>query len=580
MGLGDVSLTCAGALVDALVAGGVRHACVSPGSRSTPLALALARDGRVRLHVHLDERSSAFFALGIAKVTQEPVAIACTSGTAAAEFMPAVVEASQTRTPLIVLTADRPPRLRGTGANQTIDQFELYGRYARTYLEPVVPAMPADAPAWADTGTRAVRTATGELPGPVHVNCPFDEPLVPEETGSVLAREPAATPEHPAPDDAATTMAVRELFTAYAGARGLIAVGGLRHPRTLSVLSLGTVLGWPVMAEPLSGLRLDASDAGRALAAGQFLASDAAWRERHRPEVVLQIGATPTTRATQAVVAAADEVVVLDHGHLDPDPGGRADRRIEADPELFAAIAWDAPRPPVTDPTWLETWRTADLVARAAVDRLLDRWDEPFEGRVARDVGAFVPNGGVVCVGSSTPVRDLDAYLAPRRPPRIWNEGDLVRFVANRGASGIDGFVSTVLGTAVADVGPVYALMGDLTFLHDAGGLLWGARRGHDAVLVVLANGGGEIFSLLPQHDLPEHRDLFVTPHGLDLGEVAAAAGAGHERVTRARHLAPALERAAKAGGVHMVEVAIDARRDRERRRQIAEAVAGALADR
>jgi 2-succinyl-5-enolpyruvyl-6-hydroxy-3-cyclohexene-1-carboxylate synthase len=580
VGLGDVSLTCAGALVDALVAGGVRHACVSPGSRSTPLALALARDGRVRLHVHLDERSSAFFALGIAKATGEPVAIACTSGTAAAEFLPAVVEASQTRTPLIVLTADRPPRLRGTGANQTIDQVELYGRYARTYLEPVVPATPADASAWADAGTRAVRMATGELPGPVHVNCPFDEPLVPEETGSVQARESAATPGQPAPDDAATTMAVRELFTAYAGARGLITIGGLRHPRTLSVLSLGTVLGWPVMAEPLSGLRLDASDAGRALAAGQFLAGDAEWRERHRPEVVLQVGATPTTRTTQAVVAAADEVVVLDHGHLDPDPQRRADRRIEADPEMFAAIAWDARRSPAADHTWLETWRTADLVARAAVDRLLDGWDEPFEGRIARDVGAFVPNGGVLCVGSSTPIRDLDAYLAPRRPPRIWNEGDLVRFVANRGASGIDGFVSTVLGAAAADVGPVYALMGDLTFLHDAGGLLWGARRGHDAVLIVLANGGGEIFSLLPQHDLPEHHDLFVTPHGLDLGEVAGAAGAGHERVTRARDLASALERAAKAGGVHVVEVAIDPRRDRERRRQIAQAVTTALAER
>jgi 2-succinyl-5-enolpyruvyl-6-hydroxy-3-cyclohexene-1-carboxylate synthase len=585
--LGDVSLACASALVDALVAGGVRHACVSPGSRSTPLALALARDGRVRVHVHLDERSSAFFALGIAKATGDPVALACTSGTATAEFFPAIVEASQTRTPLVVLTADRPPRLRGTGANQTIDQVELYGRYARTYLEPVVPASLADTPAWADAGTRAIRAATGDLPGPAQVNCAFEEPLVPDEVARTeepdLAPAPErraaerSAPERPAADRAATAIAVRELFTAYAGATGLVVVGGLRHPRTLSLLSLGTVLGWPVMAEPLSGLRLDASDAGRALAAGQFLAADASWRERHRPEVVLQVGAAPTTRATQAVVAAAEELVVLDHGHLDPDPEGRADRRIEADPELFAAIAWDADRPAAADPAWLESWRTADLVARAAIDRLLDAWDEPFEGRVARDVGAFVPNGGVLCVGSSTPVRDLDAYLSPRRPPRIWGEGDLVRIVANRGASGIDGFVSTVLGVAAAGVGPVYALMGDLTFLYDAGGLLWGARREHDAALVVLANGGGEIFSLLPQHDLKEHRELFVTPHGLDLEAVSAAAGAGHERIERARDLSAALERAATAGGVQVVEVPIDPRRDRDRRRQVTEAVGAAL---
>jgi 2-succinyl-5-enolpyruvyl-6-hydroxy-3-cyclohexene-1-carboxylate synthase len=443
-----------------------------------------------------------------------------------------------------------------------------------------VPATLADAPAWADAGTRAVRAATGDLPGPAHVDCPFEEPLVPGSDDAAAARGPHAATEPPAPDRTSTATAVEELFTAYAGARGLLVVGGLRHPRTLAVLSLGTVLGWPVMAEPLSGLRLDASDAGRAMAAGQFLAADVAWRDRHRPDVVLQIGAAPTTRATQAIVAAADEVVVLDHGHLDPDPEGRADRRIEADPELFAAIAWEAARPQPTDPAWHEAWRVADLVARAAVDRLLDGWDEPFEGRVARDVGAFVPHGGVLCVGSSTPVRDLDAYLAPRRPPRMWHEGDLVRYVANRGASGIDGFVSTVLGVAAAGVGPTYALMGDLTFLHDAGGLLWGARRGHDAVLVVLANGGGEIFSLLPQRDLPEHRELFTTPHGLDLASVSSAAGAGHERVERAADLSPALERAARSGGVQVVEVTIDPARDRERRGEIADAVATALAAR
>jgi 2-succinyl-5-enolpyruvyl-6-hydroxy-3-cyclohexene-1-carboxylate synthase len=537
------------------------------------------------VQVHLDERSSAFVALGIAKATDEPVVVACTSGTAAAEFLPAIVEASQSRTPLIALTADRPPRLRGTGANQTIDQVELYGRYARAFVEPVVPSDLADAAAWADAGTRAVHAATGDPRGPAHVNCPFEEPLVPEARPATTGEPESETHaiERPPPDRDAIATTVHELFTAYGGSKGVVVVGSLRHPRTLSVLSLGAVLGWPVMAEPLSGVRLDASGVGRALAAGTFLAGDAEWSAQHRPEVVLQVGAAPTTRAAQDLVAAADEVVLLDHGHLDPDPERLAERRIGADPELFAAMAWElaSSRPaPAPDPAWHQAWRAADLVARAAVDRLLDAWDEPFEGRVARDLGAFVPHGAVLCVGSSTPVRDLDAYLAPRRPPRVWHEGDLVRYVANRGASGIDGFISTVLGVASADVGPTYAMMGDLTFLHDAGALLWSARRGADAVLVVLANGGGEIFSLLPQRALPEHRDLFLTPHEVEIAAVCAAAGAGHERVERGHDLRSALERAASGGGVHVVEVAIDPVLGRERRGEIRSAVSAALARR
>ena len=184
MGLGDISLACATGLVDALAGRGVRAACVSPGSRSTPLALALARDERMRVHVHLDERGAAFFALGLAKASGAPVVLACTSGTAAAEYFPAIVEASQARVPLIVLTADRPPRLRGTGANQTIDQTELYGRYVRAYLEPPVPAALEDAEAWFDAGVRAHDAATGTPPGPVQLNAPFEEPLVPDAHGA------------------------------------------------------------------------------------------------------------------------------------------------------------------------------------------------------------------------------------------------------------------------------------------------------------------------------------------------------------------------------------------------------------
>ncbi len=584
-GVADASFACAAALVDALVAGGVRHACVSPGSRSTPLALAIARDGRLTAHVHLDERSAAFFALGLAKATGDPVALACTSGTAAAEYFPAVVEASQARTPLVILTADRPPRLRGTGANQTIDQVDLYGRYARAYLEPPVPGDAGDAEAWRDTGARALESARALPPGPVHVNCCFDEPVVPSNGAAAGApvRAPAAPGAGPDRGNSEEARSAVDAFVeTYAGRPGVITVGGLPAPQTLSLLGLGRVLGWPVLAEPTSGLRLDASDAGRALAAGLFVIGDAGWLEPHRPEVVLQAGAAPTTRATQALVAGTEALLVLDRDHLDPDPGHRARQRILVDPELFAATAWEAyaGTPPQQPDGWQEEWRAADLLARATVDRLLDTFDEPFEGRVARDLGSFLPNGATLFVGSSSPIRDLDAYLAPRRPPRLWNPGDLLRVIANRGASGIDGAVATALGVAAGGGRPTYALLGELTFLVDAGSLLWSARRGHDAVFVVLANGGGQIFAQLEQGRLPELEELFLTPHPVEVAALCAATGTPHQQVRRAAELAPALARAAREGGVQVVEVVIDPALQHDRRAAIRAAIAETLAAR
>jgi 2-succinyl-5-enolpyruvyl-6-hydroxy-3-cyclohexene-1-carboxylate synthase len=576
--LGDIALACATALVDELARGGVRQACVSPGSRSTPLALALARDERITVHVHLDERSAGFFAGGIAKATGEPVAVACTSGTAAAELFPAVVEASQSRVPLIVLTADRPPRLRGTGANQTIDQVNLYGGYARRFLEAPVPTDEDIGVAWAETGRTAVGTALSRL-GPVHVNCPFEEPLTPHGSLQGVPRRQDPHPVASAVGEHATVSDVEEFFSRYGERDGVILVGGLPHPETLSVLSLGKLLAWPVLAEPLSGLRLDASDAGRALAAGQSLIGDRGWLDRHRPDVVVQVGATPTTRASQALVAATSTVVVLDRDHLDPDPEGHAERRIVADPGHFAATAWDDQQEPDTERQgWLEAWRAADLVARAAVDRALDRWQEPFEGRVARDVASFLPHGATLVIGSSTPVRDLDMFMAPRRPPRIWASPDLLRVIANRGASGIDGLVSTTLGAATAGSGPTVALIGDLSLLYDAGALLWSSRLDIDAVFVVLANGGGQIFSMLDQASLPEFRDLFLTPHPASVAAVCHAARAGHQPVERAGDLTSALERAIHDGGVQVIEVAIEPERDRARRDEIRAHVRDVLA--
>jgi 2-succinyl-5-enolpyruvyl-6-hydroxy-3-cyclohexene-1-carboxylate synthase len=567
MGLGDLSLACASALVDELVRAGVRDACLSPGSRSTPLALALGRHPDITLHVMLDERASGFFAVGLAKAVQHPVVVACTSGTAAAELFPAVIEASQARVPLVALTADRPPDVRGTGANQTIDQVELYGAYVRAYEEPLVPGSPADVVAWRGAARRAWQRAWTPPFGPVHVNCPFDEPLVPEGDAA-----PELEPDEPPPFDrpsfAPSADDVASFASGISGKRGVVVAGGATPEPAARSVDLAERLGWPLLAEPLSGLRTSSTHPTAnsvVCRAPQALAGDAAWARRHRPEVVVQVGAAPTTRAMQAFVASAEELLVVDHWHLDPDPRHLALRRFRVDPdELFRRTERVSPAPE----QWLAAWRVADDAARGAVDVLMNSWDEPFEPRVARDLAAFIPNGGILFVGNSTPVRDLDLAMMPRTG---------VRVLANRGASGIDGLVATTLGVAAARRGSTYGLLGDLSFLYDVGALVWSQHAGVDAVLVVVDNGGGEIFSLLPQVDLPEHRALFVTPHGLDLQRVCEAAGVGHRRVERMRDFSAALHGGSLDGGVQVVSVEVHAPLNRRRRDDLRAVVGNVL---
>jgi 2-succinyl-5-enolpyruvyl-6-hydroxy-3-cyclohexene-1-carboxylate synthase len=281
---------------------------------------------------------------------------------------------------------------------------------------------------------------------------------------------------------------------------------------------------------------------------------------------VIQLGATPTTRATRAFVASADRVVVADRWHLDPDPDRLASWRIAVDADALTHALHDRPVHVKTAPDdWAGAWSDADAKARAALDGFLDGIDEPFEPRIARDVAACVPDGGTLFVGNSTPVRDLDLVMAPRTGLRV---------LANRGASGIDGLVSSGLGVAAAGSGPVVALLGDLSYLVDIGAIVWNARREVDAVLVVVNNGGGEVFSLLPQRELPEHRELFVTPHGADLGALTRAAGAGHTLVERADEVIPALGSAQGTGGLHVVEVAVDPDRSLAWRRELLDAIA------
>lgn len=557
MELGDISLACAVSLVDGLVDGGVAHASLSPGSRSTPLALALARDPRVQVHVHLDERSGSFFALGIAKATGRPAIVACTSGTAAAELLPAVVEASQSRLPLLVVTADRPPRVRGTGANQTIVQPDLYGGYVHASFDLPVPSTAGQEAWWRQAAHEALQAMAADPVGPVHLNCPFEEPLSP----SIAAPAPAGgepipwasrPPAELDPDEA------DRLIGLVSGARGAVVFGGLPGHLSGDGGFWSELLGWPVLAEPTSGARRP----GSSLAAGQALIASS-WAEAHRPEVVIQFGAYPTSRATQRVVAAAEQLVVADRWHLDPDPDRLATWRLAVDAEALphalarhpivqgrVGIALTSEHPDDTedlwsgriDPApagWHDGWHEADSRTRTAMDALMDGWEEPFEPRIARDVAAWLPDGAVLFGGNSTPVRDLDLAMRPR---------ERITVMANRGASGIDGLVSTALGVSAARRGPTVALLGDLSFLHDAGAILWNARRGIDLTVVVVNNGGGQLFSLLPQRELPEHRELFVTPHEVDIG------------------------------GLWVVEVVVDAELGLRRRHELRAAVDTALA--
>jgi 2-succinyl-5-enolpyruvyl-6-hydroxy-3-cyclohexene-1-carboxylate synthase len=560
-------------LVDELARGGLRDACLAPGSRSTPLALAFAEHPRVRLHVHLDERAAAFFALGAAKRSGRPVAVLCTSGTAAANFHPAVLEAYHGRAPLLVLTADRPPELRDTGANQTVDQLKLYGATVRWFCEVGLPAGGPGAGAyWRSLGARALAAAAGPPAGPVHLNVAFAEPLVPREPGAAAPGRPGGAPwtasvTLPRPPDPAE---VAELAARVREApRGLLVAGWGKPPAPAAVDAFAAAAGWPVLADPLSGARRGP----HAVSTYDALVRVPGFAAAHRPDLVLRIGAAPTSKALAAWLDATVPQVLVDPDGAWADPGRTAAVRLAADPSALLAAVAAALRGSGGsggDPAWLGAWERAERVAREALDRVVDAWDEPFEGRVARDLVAALPDGATLVVGSSMPVRDVDAFAHPR-------EG--LGFVANRGVSGIDGFVATALGVAAVAGGPVAALCGDLTFLHDAGSVLGAGRRPEAVVFVVCDNDGGGIFSFLPQAGLPAARfeELFGTPHGLDLGGLAAVAGLEAQRVTRPAELVPALDKALGAGRSSVLLVPGERPRNAARHREALDAVAAAL---
>lgn len=552
----------AATFVDELARSGVGHVIVAPGSRSAPLALAALRHPALRTTVVVDERSAAFTAVGIGKATGAPAAVICTSGTAAANLLPAVVEAHHSRAPLLVLTADRPPELHGTGAPQTIDQVHLFGRAVRRFLDPGPPAddVEGGAAAWRSLAATAVLAATGAEPGPVHCNLAFREPLVAARVGDARAGRPGGAPwtarrgGAAADDDAVAALAA----VAQRCRRGLIVAGvGAAAPSTAAgvanaVDAFAAAAGWPVLADAVSGLRRGP----HAIATYDLLVTSDGFGSEHVPDAVVRLGGPPTSKPLTQWLAALDPgvpVVLVDPWDAGLDPTRAASVRLVADPGLLltraaARLARDG-HP--TDPLWSASWHRADAAVRRFVDAVLDAGDCD-EGRVARDVVAAAPAGAVVAVASSMPVRDADLFAAPR---------DGVTFLTNRGANGIDGFTSTVAGAALATGRTAVALLGDLCFLHDLHGVRVAVAEGVDAVFVVVDNDGGGIFSFLPQAEVTapaEFEAVFGTPHGLDLVELARALGVARAARCTPAEVAANVAGACSAGGVHVLVVPSD----------------------
>ena len=518
-------------IVDELIRNEIRDLVLAPGSRSAALALAAVARPEMRVWVQVDERSAGFFALGLSKAGRKAAALT-TSGTAAANLHPAVIESDLSMAPLIVITADRPHDLRGTGSNQTIDQVKLYGGAVRWFAEiPMAEDRPRESESWRSVVCRSIAESQGWLgrPGPVHMNVAFREPVVPltddgRVSGSIyqnsLDGRPSGAPWVARPSRPA---ALGETFPVRG--RVLVVAGQKADP---SVVADALEAGCVVVAEAHSGCRV----AGTVTTAHHLMASPSLARTL-KPEAVVVLGSAGLSRNLVRFIAEV-ETVGVGEGWSDPD------RRVA---RMLHSVSFIADEP---DREWRSAWERVESVARATLDSELDAGALPSEPRAARDVAAAVPDGGILIVGSSMPVRDLDWFAGP---------GPSMTVISNRGASGIDGLVSVAL--AAGAVAPAVALAGDLSLLHDQNGFLVAPRP--DLVLVVVNNDGGGIFSFLPQAAFVESFErLFGTPTGIDLAKLADVYGLVHKNVEEPHELTTSVVDGLERGGVHLIEVRTD----------------------
>ena len=545
--------------VTALAAMGVRDAIVCAGSRSAPLVLAVDRSP-LRAHVALDERAGAYFALGLAKASGRPVAVVTTSGTAAANLHPAVVEAHHARVPLILLTADRPPELRDCGAAQTIDQIRLFGTAVRWFHEVGTPAADPALEAYvAGLARRAVASAWGPPAGPVHLNFAFREPLVAEPESfppRAAARASAPDSEGPDPTPPSVRAVARVARLLRTKPRGLILCGPEAASPDLAgaAARLAAVTGYPILADPASQVRYGPHDRARVLGAYDGFLRSPAFAERNAPEALLQFGAPLTSKAFHLYAARHPGAVrvLVDDGRAARDPSHRATETVVADSGLFAdALALALAKGADPLPSWGEPFARAEAAARDAVARHLAATRGISEGSAVAALLESAPDGAILYMGNSMPVRDLDLFV-PASSKRI-------RVLANRGANGIDGVLSSALGASAAGAGPVLAIVGDLSFHHDLNGLAAARAAGVAATIVVVNNDGGGIFSFLP---IARHGDAFerlvATPHGLRFEHAAALYDLPYDAPESLDDLASAARDSLVGGETRVIEVATD----------------------
>ncbi len=555
--------TYVGAFADELVRAGVTDVCICPGSRSTPLALVLRQQPGMRVWMHLDERSASFFALGMARAQRRPVAVVSTSGTAALNFAPAVAESRHARVPLIVLTADRPPELRGIGSTQTVDQTRLYGAQVKWSEEMLLPEATPNATRYVRAiAGRAVSTALAGPAGPVHLNFPFREPLIPAEPETTSQENSKATVRvsrarrRPRGEDLEPLAAELALAP-----KGLILCGPLDNPEFSSaVTDLAHTLHWPILADVLSQVRTGPQNNDSLIDNFDAFLRHKPTAESLAPDVVLRFGATPVSKPLgqylEANAQSRQIVIAEDDTWLDPQQ--TATDFLFADPaELCLSLGDALLAAPISDNPkrreWLGAWQEARRLTETALAEAFKPANQMSEPTVIHRLAGLLPENAVVFAGNSMPVRDLDSFFPAGKVP--------IRFMANRGGSGIDGVVSSALGAAAATQQPSVLVIGDISLYHDSNGLLAAQRFGDsiNATIVVINNDGGGIFSFLPQVEQPEHfEELFGTPHGLEFHHLAAMYGLSHEITKTASSFDAAVAKSLAQPGVSLVEVRTD----------------------